>query len=88
MGVFAQVGGKGADLYFNCPTKATTDDAFTGDTEFVKTEMFAVAADMQGKDVNKDRMAILNSMARAVAEAAGCASEAALPSQVPEVEAG
>ncbi|MFI7502944.1 hypothetical protein ACIBVL_31610 [Streptomyces sp. NPDC049687] len=88
MGVYARVSGNGADLYFDCPTKATTDDAFTGDTEFVKAEMYAVAAKIQGKDVNKDRITILNSMARAVAEAAGCASTAALPTRVPEAKSG
>jgi hypothetical protein len=71
------------DLFFRCATKATTDDASVGDTNYVKAEMSAVANNMRGNSVNKDRMAVLNSMARAVAQAAGCAATAALPAQVP-----
>ncbi|MFE1886856.1 hypothetical protein, partial [Streptomyces diastatochromogenes] len=74
----------GADLFFRCPTKPTSDDAAIGSTNYVKAEMTASANQMRGDNVNKDRMMVLNSMARAVAEGADCTSSAALPTQVPE----
>ncbi|SEE59241.1 hypothetical protein SAMN05216489_07295 [Streptomyces sp. 3213] len=83
LGVYALAGSNGADLFFRCPTKATTDNASVGDTNYVKAEMSAIAVTMRGNSVNKDRMVVLNSMARAIAEAAGCASTAALPTRVP-----
>jgi len=83
LGVYALVGSSGADLFFRCPTKATTDNASVGDTNYVKAEMSAIADNMRGNSVNKDRMVVLNSMAKAIAEAAGCASTAALSTQVP-----
>ncbi|MFF4042158.1 hypothetical protein [Streptomyces sp. NPDC001816] len=86
LGVYALAGPYGADLFFRCPTKPTTDDAAIGSTNYVKAEMTAPADHMRGGSVNKDRMMILNSMARAVAEAAGCPSTAALPKQVPEAK--
>ena len=83
LGVYALAGSNGADLFFRCTTKATTDNASVGDTNYVKAEMSAVANNMHGNSVDKDRMVVLNSMARAVAEAAGCTSTAGLPAQVP-----
>ncbi|XUL91503.1 hypothetical protein ACQ86D_36915 [Streptomyces galilaeus] len=84
LGVYALAGSNGADLFFRCPTKATTSDASVGDTNYVKAEMSAISNNLHGSSVNKDRMVVLNSMARAVAKAADCASTAALPAQVPE----
>ncbi|WP_330461135.1 hypothetical protein OIB37_32275 [Streptomyces sp. NBC_00820] len=84
LGVYALAGPTGADLFFRCPTKPTRDGAVVGDTDYVKAEMAAPAGRMRGDSVDRDRMVILNSMARSVAEAAGCASTAALPAQVPE----
>jgi len=86
LGVYALAGSDGADLFFRCPTKATTSDASVGDTNYIKAEMSAIANNLHGNSVNKDRMVVLNSMARAVAKAAGCASTAALPAQVPAAD--
>ncbi|WP_159038240.1 hypothetical protein [Streptomyces sp. WM6386] len=83
VGVFARTSRYGADLFFRCPTKATTDDAHVGDTDYVKAEMYSATGKMTGGSVSKDRMTVLNSMARAVADAGGCASAAALPMQIP-----
>ncbi|MFF1453451.1 hypothetical protein ACFVYF_35740 [Streptomyces sp. NPDC058274] len=87
LGVYAVAGRNGADMFFRCPTNATTNDAYVGNTNYVKAEMFSVTSKMRGDNVNKDRMMVLNSMSRKVAAKAGCASQAALPSQVPEAEA-
>ncbi|MFH8775230.1 hypothetical protein [Streptomyces sp. NPDC017958] len=86
LGVFAQAGLYGADLFFRCETKPTSENAAIGSTNYVKAEMTAAANRMRGDSVNKDRMVVLNSMARAVAEDAGCTSSAALPTQVPEAK--
>ncbi|MEV5316561.1 hypothetical protein AB0K92_02600 [Streptomyces sp. NPDC052687] len=84
LGVFAQVGLNGADLFFRCSTKASTKDAHIGDADYVKAEMYASINRLRGDDKARDVMVILNSMARAVAEAAGCASQAGLPTRVPD----
>jgi hypothetical protein len=73
LGVYALAGSDGADLFFRCPTRATTDNASVGDTNYVKAEMSAIANNMHGNSVNKGRMVVLSSMARAVADAVGCA---------------
>jgi hypothetical protein len=86
LGVFAQVRLNGADLFFRCPTKAPVKDSHIGDTEYVKAEMYTAVNGLRGNDRATDIMVVLNSMARAVAEAAGCASQAGLPSRVPDVE--
>lgn len=83
LGVYAQVGPSGADLFFQCTTKAPTEDAYVGDTKYVKAELFSVANKMRGDNVNKDRIVILNSISRRVTQEAGCASEAGLPAEVP-----
>lgn len=84
LGVFAQVGLNGAGLFFRCSTKASTNDAYIGDTDYVKAEMYTSTNRLRGDDKARDIMVILNSMARAVAEAAGCASQAGLPTRVPD----
>ncbi|MEV5309986.1 hypothetical protein [Streptomyces sp. NPDC052610] len=84
LGVFAQVGINGADLFFRCPTKAPVKDAYIGDTDYVKAEMYTATNRLRGNDKAGDIMVVLNSMARAVAEAAGCASQAGLPTRVPD----
>jgi hypothetical protein len=84
IGVFAQVGSNGADLFFHCPTDAPAKDAYIGDTDYVKAEMYRDTYRLRGDTEARDVMVILNSMARAVAEAAGCASQAGLPTRVPD----
>lgn len=83
LGVYTRVGPNGADLFFQCTTKAPTEDAYVGDTKYVKAELFSVADKMRGDNVNKDRIVILNSISRRLTQEAGCASEADLPAEVP-----
>ncbi len=83
VGRFAQVGPNGADLFFQCPTKAPAEGAYIGDTEYVKAELFSPPGHMRGDSMDHDRMVILNSISRKVAHIAGCASEADLPAVVP-----
>lgn len=87
MGAYTRAGELGADIYFHCPTKAPAG-AETGDAEYAKAEMYAPVATLRGEHPNADRMTILNSAARAVAKAAGCADEAALPAKVPAPKTG
>ncbi|GAA2770333.1 hypothetical protein GCM10010521_54130 [Streptomyces rameus] len=84
LGLYARVGRAGADLFFRCPTKAASKDAYIGDTKYVKAELFSTASQLLGDSVDKDRMVILNAVSRKVAQEAGCAAEASLPARVPE----
>ncbi|MFH8934700.1 hypothetical protein [Streptomyces griseosporeus] len=86
VGLFAQVSRKGADLFFRCPSRGATEDGNVEDTPYVKGEMFIHHT--VGGDAARDPMVILNSVSRAVAEAAGCASQAGLPAQVPDISSG
>jgi hypothetical protein len=81
-GVYARAGEFGTDLYFRCSTKAP-NDAYTGDADYVNAAMYAPVDLLRGNHINDDRMTILNSVSKAVAKAAGCATEAALPAKVP-----
>lgn len=83
MGLYAQVGRDGADLFFQCPTRAASEDAYIGDTKYVKAELYSTRAQLHGDSLDKDRMVILNSVSRAVAREAGCAAQAGLPTAVP-----
>ncbi|HEY8997006.1 MAG TPA: hypothetical protein VIM60_03865, partial [Edaphobacter sp.] len=69
VGSYADVTKNGAYLYFNCATKGSVG-SFVGDTPYVKGEMFSTS--FAARDP-RDRMVILNSLARAVAEEVGCA---------------
>ncbi|WP_190019298.1 hypothetical protein [Streptomyces lucensis] len=83
LGVFAQVGRTGAELFFKCSSEASSATSYIGDVKYVKGEMYSNAAGLRGDSVDEDRMVILNSVSRAVAEQAGCAPEADLPTAVP-----
>ncbi|QJS09655.1 hypothetical protein HKX69_09065 [Streptomyces argyrophyllae] len=84
VGLYAQVGRDGADLFFQCPTRAGSKDAYIGDTKYVKAELYSTRSQLRGDSIDKDRMVILNSVSREVAQEAGCASEADLPTGVPD----
>jgi hypothetical protein len=86
VGLFAQVSRIGADLFFRCPTRGSTEDGHVEETPYVKGEMFIHHT--VGGDAARDPMVILNSLSKAIAEAAGCASQAALPAQVPDISSG
>ncbi|MET7434850.1 MULTISPECIES: hypothetical protein [Streptomyces] len=83
VGLYAQVGRDGADLFFQCPTRAASKDAYIGDTKYVKAELYSDNAQLHGDSAVNDRMMILNSVSREVAREAGCASKAGLPTAVP-----
>lgn len=83
VGDYAAVSKNGALLYFKCATKGSAG-SFIGDTSYVKGEMTSTSL---GDRDPRDRMAILNSLARAVAEEVGCAAEANLPVKVPSPSA-
>ncbi|CAM5251410.1 MULTISPECIES: hypothetical protein [Streptomyces] len=83
VGLYAQVGRDGADLFFQCPTRAASKDAYIGDTNYVKAELYSSRDQLRGDSVDKDRMVILNSVSREVAQEAGCAAQAGLPTAVP-----
>ncbi|WP_143079047.1 hypothetical protein [Streptomyces monashensis] len=83
LGVYANTGPTGADLFFQCTTKAPSKDAYIGDAKYVKAELLSTATKIQGDSSDKDRMLILNSISRKLAQEAGCASEADLPTTVP-----
>ncbi|MFE8946508.1 hypothetical protein [Streptomyces sp. NPDC007856] len=83
LGVYAHAGPNGADLFFRCTTKAPSEEAYVGDTRYVKAELYSTAAKMRGNSIDKDRMVVLNSMSRKLTQEAGCSSEAGLPAVVP-----
>ncbi|MFJ8827216.1 hypothetical protein ACIREE_36295 [Streptomyces sp. NPDC102467] len=83
LGVYAVTTANGAQLFFRCTTKASSADAYVGDAKYVMAEMYSMTGDVRGGDESKDRMTVLNSVARAVAKEAGCTREAALPNTVP-----
>ncbi|MET9498193.1 hypothetical protein [Streptomyces sp. NPDC006552] len=82
MGVYAAATQTGTQLFFSCTTEAKSADAYVGDTKYVEANMSFIGH-ARGGDEGRDRMTVLNSVARAVARAAGCATEAALPTTVP-----
>ncbi|MET8803938.1 hypothetical protein [Streptomyces sp. NPDC004546] len=82
LGVYANAGPDGADLFFRCATKAPSKDSYIGDTKYVKAELYSAATKMRGDSIDKDRMVILNSISRKLTQEAGCSSEADLPTEV------
>ncbi len=81
LGVTAYTQGHGfATLYFKCGTRGN-DEA----TQYVKAD--SITQGHLGSDSTaKDRMTIVNSVARHLAEELGCASEANLPGVTPDPE--
>jgi hypothetical protein len=69
-------------LYFACSTKGKD-----GTKKYVDAGAFTSADQLKGHSTSKDRMTILNSVARHLADKLGCADEAKLPTSVPEGEA-
>lgn len=78
VGVYAATGTNGADLFFGCTTKTGT-----GATHFIKGEMFSPSSALESYRSARDHMVVLNSVARRIADEAGCSSEANLPRKVP-----
>ncbi|GHJ36392.1 hypothetical protein [Streptomyces sp. TS71-3] len=69
-------------LYFACTTKGSGGRQ----SRYVDASMYTTAGQLKGDSTSKDRMTVLNSFARRLADQLGCADEAHLPSAVPEGE--
>ncbi|MFF0450938.1 hypothetical protein ACFYT4_31930 [Streptomyces sp. NPDC004609] len=67
-----------ASLYFRCPTKGGK-----GNTPYVKAGLFSPGR-LVGDSTSKERMTVLNAIARKLAGQLGCATSARLPAEVPE----
>ncbi|MER8198749.1 hypothetical protein AB0N60_28925 [Streptomyces microflavus] len=87
LGEFASVNSKPgstyATLFFACATKEPD-----GNSAHVKASLYVPEDQARPDSTPKDRMTVLNDVARALAEQLGCADEAALPAQVPEPAKG
>ncbi|MBK0376731.1 hypothetical protein I3215_28330 [Streptomyces sp. RB110-1] len=82
LGAFASVkskpGSTYATLYFACPTQGPD-----GESSHVMASLFVPKAQAHPGSTPDDRMAVLNDVARGLAEELGCADEAGLPARVP-----
>ncbi|MFI1802206.1 hypothetical protein ACH415_01105 [Streptomyces californicus] len=82
LGAFASVNSKPgstyATLYFACPTQGPD-----GESSHVMASLFVPKAQTHPGSTPDDRMAVLNDVARSLAEELGCADEAGLPARVP-----
>ncbi|MFI1052531.1 hypothetical protein ACH4U3_43610 [Streptomyces griseoruber] len=72
-------------LYFKCSTQDPDDPK--NSTSYIRSSL-TTAGQLSPETRGRDLMTILNSVAGALAEQLGCASQAALPTQVPKAEAG
>ncbi|MFI1187737.1 hypothetical protein [Streptomyces californicus] len=80
LGSYAEINGNiGTNLYFACSTKGPE-----GASPYVWAGMFSSSGQLAPGSAPEHRMAILNDVARAMAEQLGCADEAALPARIPE----
>jgi hypothetical protein len=68
----------GASLFFACSTKGPE-----GAKPYVKASMYSSGDQFEEEETSKDRMIILNSISRHLAEKLGCAKDASLPTEVP-----
>lgn len=73
-----------AAIYFKC----STQDAgkIKESTPFIHGDLYSTPDQISPKATGRDLMIVLNAITRAMAKQLGCASEAALPSQVPDAE--
>ncbi|MEU9099349.1 hypothetical protein [Streptomyces sp. NPDC048361] len=67
-------------LYFKCHAQGGD-----GETQFVRASMISPQR-LKGNSQIKDRVTILNSVSRRLAEELGCAADASLPATVPDPE--
>ncbi|WP_338697049.1 hypothetical protein V2W30_15505 [Streptomyces sp. Q6] len=86
LGVYAATGVNGSQLFFRCKTEANSADSYVGDSEYVKASMYSASGKIRGDSGGRDRMTVLNSVARALAKEAGCAQEADLPEKLPAAD--
>ncbi|MGW2642230.1 hypothetical protein [Streptomyces sp. NPDC001348] len=69
-------------LYFECSTKNSQKS-----TSHIRASLTSAPGQVAAKATGQDLMTVLNAVSRGMAQQLGCASEAALPSRVPEAEA-
>ena len=80
LGLYAYVPEEdGASLFFSCTTKGPERS-----TPYVVASMFTTKNQVEPGSTAKDRMVVLNSVSRALAEELGCAAQAKLPAEVPD----
>ncbi|MDV9172237.1 hypothetical protein R6V09_19255 [Streptomyces sp. W16] len=78
IGLYADTGKQNsASLYFSCPAKQKDVPSY------VMARMYITSNQRPVSDPSKDRMTVLNSVARGMAKALGCSSESGLPVNVP-----
>ncbi|QWQ43358.1 hypothetical protein KME66_22035 [Streptomyces sp. YPW6] len=84
LGVYAEINGdSGANLYFTCSTKGPE-----GTSPYIWARMYSSGGQLSPGSSPEDRLAVLNDVARGLADQLGCADEAALPDRVPEPSNG
>ncbi|SEE59220.1 hypothetical protein SAMN05216489_07294 [Streptomyces sp. 3213] len=82
IGAYAQTGNtSSALLYFKCPTQDPT--RASGTTPYVRASLTSAPGQISAKATGRDLMTVLNSLSGAMAKQLDCASEAALPSEIP-----
>lgn len=80
LGVYANTSDANSTaLYFTCTTKG-----HDGTTKYVNASAFTSGDQLKGHSTGKDRMTVLNSVSRHLADTIGCADEAHLPATVPD----
>lgn len=85
IGVYAKSSGhSSARLYFKCSTQDTEEPK--GSTPYIRASLTSAPGQVSAKSTGRDLMIVLNAISRAMANKLGCASEAALPSEVPEAQ--
>ncbi|MFI6403644.1 hypothetical protein [Streptomyces sp. NPDC050548] len=87
IGSYAQTGGTGsALLYFTCPTQDPTKASST--TPYIRASLTSAPGQIPTKATGRDLMTVLNSLSGAMAKQLDCASQAALPSEIPTQASG
>ncbi|PSK72430.1 hypothetical protein C6W96_12490 [Streptomyces sp. CS149] len=84
LGSYAEINGdSGTNLYFACSTEGPE-----GASPYVWARMYSSGGQLTPGSAPEERLAVLNDVARGLAEQLGCADEAALPDRVPAPENG
>ncbi|MFE8913673.1 hypothetical protein [Streptomyces globisporus] len=84
LGSYAEVNGdSGANLYFACSTRGPE-----GTSPYVWARMYSSGGQLAPGSSPENRLAVLNDVARGLAEQLGCSDEAALPDRVPSPKNG
>ncbi|MER5436528.1 hypothetical protein [Streptomyces sp. NPDC002588] len=71
-----------AAIYFKCSTQAS--GTAKKSTPYISASLTSAPGQVSVESTGRDLITILNAISRAMAKELGCASQAALPSQVPE----